>query len=88
MMGEIYVHIESGQQYMVKGECEMKNFSDVVESIKDIVSEDHPGKKIFDKDVNLFSMGPESYISLGNEKYSIIDITENEEETVDSNNAN
>jgi hypothetical protein len=34
--------------------------------------------KIFDKDVNLFSIGPESYILLGNEKYSIID-TENEE---------
>jgi len=33
-----------------KGEM-MKNFSDIVESIKDIVSEDHPGKKIFDKDV-------------------------------------
>ncbi|MEA3373877.1 MAG: S24 family peptidase [Campylobacterota bacterium] len=29
----------------------MKSFTDVVESIKDIVSEDHPGKKIFDKDV-------------------------------------
>jgi hypothetical protein len=34
--------------------------------------------KIFDKDVNLFSIGPESYILLGNEKYSIIN-TENEE---------
>ena len=43
--------------------------------------------KIFDKDVNLFSIGPESYISLGNEKYSIIDITENEE-TADSDDAN
>jgi len=37
--------------------------------------------KIFDKDVNLFSIGPESYIYLGNEKYSIINITENEETT-------
>ena len=27
----------------------------------------------------LFSIGPESYIYLGNEKYSIIDTTENEE---------
>jgi hypothetical protein len=44
--------------------------------------------KIFDKDVNLFSIGPESYISLGNEKYSIIDITENEEETADNDDAN
>jgi hypothetical protein len=35
--------------------------------------------KIFDKDVNLFSIGPESYILLGDEKYSIIDTTENEE---------
>jgi len=43
--------------------------------------------KIFDKDVNLFSIGPESYIYLGNEKYSIIDITENEE-TTDSDDAN
>ena len=43
--------------------------------------------KIFDKDVNLFSIGPESYISIGNEKYSIIDITENEE-TTDSDDAN
>ena len=34
--------------------------------------------KIFDKDVNLFSIGPESYILLGDEKYSIIN-TENEE---------
>jgi len=40
--------------------------------------------KIFDKDVNLFSIGPESYIFLGNEKYSIIDVTENKE-TSDSN---
>lgn len=31
--------------------CQMKNFSDIVESIKDIVSEDYPGKKIYDKDV-------------------------------------
>ena len=37
--------------------------------------------KIFDKDVNLFSIGPESYIYLGNEKYSIIDTTKNEEVT-------
>jgi hypothetical protein len=29
----------------------MKSFTDVVESIKDIVSEEYPGKKIFDKDV-------------------------------------
>ena len=29
----------------------MKNFSDIVEEIKDVVSEDFPGKKIFDKDV-------------------------------------
>ncbi len=29
----------------------MKNFTDVVESIKDIVSEEFPGRKIFDKDV-------------------------------------
>ena len=43
--------------------------------------------KIFDKDVNLFSIGPESYIFLGNEKYSIIDTTENEE-TTDSDDAN
>ena len=49
--------------------------------------------KIFDKDVNLFSIGPDSYISLGNEKYSIIDITENhetseDEETSDNSDAN
>uniref|UniRef100_A0A6C0EM71 Uncharacterized protein n=1 Tax=viral metagenome TaxID=1070528 RepID=A0A6C0EM71_9ZZZZ len=37
--------------------------------------------KIFDKDVNLFSIGPESYILLGDEKYSIIDTTEEEETT-------
>ena len=43
--------------------------------------------KIFDKDVNLFSIGPESYIFLGNEKYSIQDTTENEE-TTDSDDAN
>ena len=29
----------------------MKNFSDIVEQIKDVVSEDFPGKKIFDKDI-------------------------------------
>ena len=29
----------------------MKSFSDVVEEIKDIVSQDYPGRKIFDKDV-------------------------------------
>lgn len=29
----------------------MKSFSDVVEEIKDIVSEEHPGKKIYDKDI-------------------------------------
>ena len=29
----------------------MKSFSDIVEEIKDVVSEDFPGKKIFDKDV-------------------------------------
>jgi len=41
--------------------------------------------KIFDKDVNLFSIGSESYIYLSNEKYSIINITE---ETRDSDDAN
>jgi peptidase S24-like protein/CI repressor-like protein len=29
----------------------MKNFNDIVEQIKDVVSEDFPGKKIFDKDI-------------------------------------
>jgi SOS-response transcriptional repressor LexA len=29
----------------------MKSLTDIIESIKDIVSEDHPGRKIFDKDV-------------------------------------
>ena len=39
--------------------------------------------KIFDKDVNLFSIGPDSYISLGNENYSIIDKTKDEETSED-----
>lgn len=43
--------------------------------------------KIFDKDVNLFSIGPESYIFLDNDKYSIIDATE-KEDTTDSDDAN
>lgn len=29
----------------------MKQFNDIVEQIKDVVSEDYPGKKIFDKDI-------------------------------------
>ena len=29
----------------------MKDFNDIVEQIKDVVSEDFPGKKIFDKDI-------------------------------------
>jgi len=29
----------------------MKSFNDIVEQIKDVVSEDFPGKKIFDKDI-------------------------------------
>ena len=29
----------------------MKNFTDIVEEIKDIVSADFPGKKVFDKDI-------------------------------------
>jgi len=29
----------------------MKNFNDIVEQIKDVVSADYPGKKIFDKDI-------------------------------------
>ncbi len=29
----------------------MKHFNDIVEQIKDVVSEDYPGKKIFDKDI-------------------------------------
>jgi len=41
--------------------------------------------KIFDKDVNLFSIGPESYIYLNNEKYSIIDAVKNEETVVNDN---
>ena len=49
--------------------------------------------KIFDKDVNLFSIGPDSYISLGNENYSIIDKTKDEktsedEETSDNSDVN
>ena len=31
--------------------CDMKNFSEIVEEIKDIISADIPGKKVFDKDV-------------------------------------
>ena len=29
----------------------MKNFIEIVEEIKDIISQEHPGKKIFDKDI-------------------------------------
>jgi hypothetical protein len=29
----------------------MKNFIEIVEEIKDIVSQEHPGKKVFDKDI-------------------------------------
>ena len=33
------------------GDTMMKNFNDIVEQIKDVVSADFPGKKIFDKDI-------------------------------------
>lgn len=32
-------------------ESKMKNFNDIVEQIKDVVSSDFPGRKIFDKDI-------------------------------------
>jgi len=50
----------------------------------DIKLSDEYTLKIFDKDVNLFSLGPKSYISLGKEKYSVIDKEEEEKEDIDN----
>ena len=84
----IDIHKHLGHFYIVGNSILSKSFLKwYLKSWYNIELCDEYTLKIFDKDVNLFSIGPSSSISLGNEKYTI-NISENEETTDRDNDTN